>query len=81
LSGLSAVVNRVDLDKTREFALIGGVEGTYGDAVFEEFTLFGEGFAPESEGGSVFFEGAVNGLPRESGLLGLSSSVFPGSPA
>jgi hypothetical protein len=38
--------------------------------VFEELAWFGEGFALEGEGGPVFFEGAVDGLPRESGFLG-----------
>jgi hypothetical protein len=38
--------------------------------MFEEFSRFGETFALEGEGGPVFFEDAVYGLPRESGFLG-----------
>jgi hypothetical protein len=45
--------------------------------VFEEFPRFGEAFALEGEGGPVFFEGAADGLPRESGFLGLWARVFP----
>jgi hypothetical protein len=65
------------LDKTGEFSLFRGVEGTDGDEVFEEFPRFGETFALEGEGGPVFFEGAVDDLPRESGFLGLWTGVFP----
>jgi hypothetical protein len=38
--------------------------------VFEEWAGCGEAFALEGEGGPVFFEGAVDSLPRESGFLG-----------
>jgi hypothetical protein len=37
--------------------------------VFEKIAGFGETFAFEGEGGLVFFEGAVDSLPRESGFL------------
>jgi hypothetical protein len=59
------------LDKTGEFSLFWDVEAADGGEVFEEFPRFGEIFALESEGGPVFFEGAVDGFPRESGFLGL----------
>jgi hypothetical protein len=58
------------LEETGEFVLIGGVKGADKDPVFEEAGWFGEGFALEGEGGHVFFESAVDGLPRESGFLG-----------
>jgi hypothetical protein len=69
---------RVNLDKTGEFSLFRSVEGADGDAVFEEFPRFGETFAFQGEGGPVFFDGAVDGLPRESRFLGLWTRVFPG---
>jgi hypothetical protein len=62
------------LDKTGEFSLFWGVEGTDGDEVFEEFSRFGETVTFQGEGGLVFFESPVNGLPRESGFLGLDRS-------
>jgi hypothetical protein len=65
------------VDKTREFPLIGGVKDADRDAVFEEFTRFGEAFSLEGEGGLVFFEDTVDGFPRESGFLGLWTGAFP----
>jgi hypothetical protein len=58
------------LDKTGG-ALFRGVEGADGDEVFEEFSLFGEAFTLEGGSGLAFSEGAAEGLPRESGFLGL----------
>jgi hypothetical protein len=45
--------------------------------MFEEFSRFGETFALESEGSLIFVEGSVDGLPRESGFLGLWTRVSP----
>jgi hypothetical protein len=60
-SGLSAMVDGVDLDKTGECTLQRGVEGTDRDAVFEEVAWFGERFAFEGESGLVFSKGTVDG--------------------
>jgi hypothetical protein len=49
------------LDKTGEFALMGGVKDADREAVFEELAGFGEAFALEGEGGPAFFEGTVDG--------------------
>jgi hypothetical protein len=62
-------VDGVNLDKTGECSFFRGVEDTDRDAVFEELAWFGEAFALEGEGGLIFFEGAVDSLPRESGFL------------
>jgi hypothetical protein len=43
------------LDKTGKFPLLGRVKRAYRDAVFDEFTGFGEGFAAEGGSGLVFF--------------------------
>jgi hypothetical protein len=76
-SALPAMVHGFNLDKTEESSLFGGVEGANGDEMFEEFPRFGEAFALQDEGGPVFFEGPVDGLPRESGFLGLWTRVSP----
>jgi hypothetical protein len=60
-SGLSAMVDGVDLDKTGECTLQRGVEGADRDAMFEEVAWFGERFAFEGESGLVFFKGTVDG--------------------
>jgi hypothetical protein len=65
------------LDKTGEFSFFRCVEGADGDEVFEGFPRFGEAFALEGGGGLVFFEDTVDGLPRESGFLGLWTRVSP----
>jgi hypothetical protein len=49
------VVDGVDLDKTGDFPLIGGVKDADRDPVFEERSWFGKGIAFEREGGLVFF--------------------------
>jgi hypothetical protein len=59
-SGLSAVMDGVNLDKTGQFPFLGGVKGADGDTVFEEPRGFGEGFAFEGGSGPVIFEGAVD---------------------
>jgi hypothetical protein len=60
-SGLSAMMDDVNLDKTGEYTLQRGVEGADRDVVFEEVARFGERFAFEGEGGLMFFKGTVDG--------------------
>jgi hypothetical protein len=60
-SGLTAMVNRVDLDETGGFPLLAGVKGPQGDAHFEGHNRFGEAFAFHPQRILVFFEIPVDG--------------------
>jgi hypothetical protein len=70
------VIDGINLEKAG-FSLVPGVMDPHCDMLFQEVSWFGTAFPREDELFPVPFQEPVDGLPRESGFLGLSAGAWP----